>query len=40
LKNVILNWFEQYQKNQLKVASVDIEQYSRRELTRKLAETI
>lgn len=40
LKNVLLNWFEQYQKNQLKVSSVHTNQYSRRELTRKLAEFI
>ncbi|WP_281543034.1 glycosyltransferase family 4 protein [Maribacter aestuarii] len=40
LKNVLLNWFEQYQQNQLAVSSVDINQYSRRELTRKLAEYI
>ena len=40
LKNVLLNWFEQYQKNQLGVSSVYINQYSRRELTRKLAEYI
>ena len=38
LKNVLLNWFEQYQNQQLKVSSVNINQYSRRELTRKLAE--
>ena len=40
LKNVLLNWFEQYQKKQLGVSSVNINQYSRRELTRKLAEYI
>ena len=40
LKNVLLNWFEQYQKKQLGVSSVDTNQYSRRELTRKLAEYI
>lgn len=37
LKNVILNWFETYQKGGLFVSSKGIEQYSRRELTRKLA---
>ena len=40
LKNVLLNWFEQYQKKQLGVSSVNTKQYSRRELTRKLAEYI
>ena len=40
LKNVILDWFTQYQKGELFVTSKDIEQYSRRELTRKLAEYI
>ena len=40
LKNVLLNWFTQYQRKQLKVSSGNIEQYSRRELTRKLAEFI
>lgn len=40
LKNVLLNWFEQYEQNQLAVSSVNINQYSRRELTRKLAEYI
>ena len=40
LKNVLLNWFEQYQKKQLSVSSMHTNQYSRRELTRKLAEYI
>ena len=40
LKNVILDWFTQYQKGELSVSSKDIEQYSRRELTRNLAEYI
>lgn len=40
LKSVILDWFTQYQKGELFVTSKDIEQYSRRELTRKLAEYI
>ncbi len=40
LKNVVLNWFEQYQKGQLSVSSKGIDQYSRRELTRKLAKYI
>jgi len=40
LKNVLLNWFEQYEKKQLSVSSVHTNQYSRRELTRKLAEYI
>lgn len=38
LKNVLLNWFQQYQKQELNVTSVNVAQYSRRELTRKLAE--
>lgn len=40
LKNVLLNWFEQYQNDLLRVASVDTKKYSRRELTRRLAEYI
>lgn len=40
LKNVLLNWFREYQKNQLKVSSVNLNQYSRRELSRKLASYI
>ena len=40
LKNVLLNWFEQYQRNQLKVSSINTNQYSRRELTKKLAELL
>ncbi len=40
LKNVLLNWFEQYQTKQLGVSSVNTNQFSRRELTRKLAEYI
>jgi hypothetical protein len=40
LKNVLLNWFERYQKGQLSVSSKGIDQYSRRELTRKLAKYI
>jgi glycosyltransferase involved in cell wall biosynthesis len=40
LKNVILDWFRQYQNNQLRVSSINTNQYSRRELTRKLAEYI
>ena len=40
LKNVLLNWFEQYKEKQLRASSSDINQYSRRELTRKLAEYI
>ncbi len=40
LKKVLLNWFNQYQQQKLKVSSGNIEQYSRRELTRKLAEFI
>lgn len=40
LKNVLLNWFEQYQNQALQVSSNNTNQYSRRELTRKLAEYI
>ncbi|APQ18574.1 glycosyltransferase family 4 protein [Maribacter hydrothermalis] len=40
LKNVLLNWFSQYQKGELSVSSTTIEHYSRRELTRKLAKYI
>ncbi|MFS4469187.1 glycosyltransferase family 4 protein [Maribacter sp. 2210JD10-5] len=40
LKNVLLNWFEQYQKQALSVSSQNLNQYSRRELTRKLVEYI
>lgn len=37
LKNVILNWFNYYQNGELGVSPKGVEQYSRRELTRKLA---
>lgn len=40
LKNVLLNWFGQYGQDKLGVASVDVNKYSRRELTGKLAEYI
>jgi glycosyltransferase involved in cell wall biosynthesis len=40
LKNVLLNWFHQYEKGALNVSSVHVENYSRRELTRQLAEYI
>lgn len=40
LKNVLLDWFAQYQKNQLQVTSENTNQYSRRELTKKLASYI
>jgi glycosyltransferase involved in cell wall biosynthesis len=40
LKNVLLNWFHQYEKQDLKVSSVHVDKYSRRELTRQLAEFI
>jgi len=40
LKNVLLNWFEQFQKGELFVSSTGIGRYSRWELTRKLAEYI
>ncbi len=37
LKNVLLNWFHQYEKQDLNVSSMHVENYSRRELTRQLA---
>ena len=40
LKNVLLNWFLQYERQALTVSSVHVEDYSRRELTRQLAEYI
>ncbi|WP_324027899.1 glycosyltransferase family 4 protein [Maribacter sp. BPC-D8] len=40
LKNVLLSWFQDYQKGELQISSGSIEQYSRRELTRKLVEYI
>lgn len=40
LKNVLLNWFQDFQKEELQISSGNIEQYSRRELTRKLVEYI
>ena len=40
LKSLLLDWFAQFQKGELSVTSKNIEQYSRRELTRKLAEYI
>ncbi|ASV28775.1 glycosyltransferase [Maribacter cobaltidurans] len=40
LKNVILNWFESYEDQSLTISSQHIEKYSRKELTRQLAEYI
>ncbi|MGF1560225.1 MAG: glycosyltransferase family 4 protein [Flavobacteriaceae bacterium] len=40
LKKTILDWFLRYQRNDLQVTSQNIEKYSRRELTRKLAELL
>ncbi|GMN05376.1 glycosyltransferase family 4 protein [Croceitalea sp. MTPC5] len=40
LKNVLLEWFTAFQKGKLTSGSEAIEKYSRRELTRKLANTI
>lgn len=40
LKNVILEWFKKYKENSLQVSSMNINSYSRRELTKKLAEYI
>ncbi|SIQ75040.1 glycosyltransferase family 4 protein [Maribacter ulvicola] len=40
LKNVLLRWFQDFQKGELQISSGNIGQYSRRELTRKLVEYI
>ncbi|MFS4415660.1 glycosyltransferase [Maribacter sp. 2307ULW6-5] len=40
LKNVLLNWFGQYRKGSLRVASQNVEQYARRELTGQLAQLL
>lgn len=40
LKNVLLDWFKAYKKGALTVNSRNIEKYSRRELTRKLAQNL
>ncbi|PCJ94141.1 MAG: glycosyl transferase family 1 [Flavobacteriaceae bacterium] len=40
LKSVILDWFLKYQQQDLSVTSIHVQQYSRRELTGKLAEYI
>ncbi|MDC6405799.1 MULTISPECIES: glycosyltransferase family 4 protein [Maribacter] len=40
LKKVLLNWFQQFQNNSLKSSATNIERYSRRELTRQLADYI
>ncbi|WP_394972190.1 glycosyltransferase [uncultured Croceitalea sp.] len=40
LKNVLLEWFELYQKNKLQLNSKGIEKYSRKELTQQLANFI
>ncbi len=40
IKKLLLEWFADYQKGKLTVNSVDIEKYSRKELTKKLVETI
>lgn len=40
LKNVLLDWFKAYKKGVLTVNSGNIEKYSRRELTRKLAQNL
>jgi glycosyltransferase involved in cell wall biosynthesis len=37
LKNVLLDWFNKFQNRSLQIKPIHIEQYSRRELTRKLA---
>lgn len=40
IKEVILSWFAEYQKGTLNIESTNIDQYSRRELTRKLSEVL
>lgn len=40
IKDILLQWFEEYRSGQLNVTAKGIEKYSRRELTRKLAEYI
>ncbi|MDT0607402.1 glycosyltransferase family 4 protein [Croceitalea rosinachiae] len=40
LKNVLLEWFEAFQKGELFSNAIGIEKYSRRELTKKLANAI
>ncbi|MEE9364984.1 MAG: glycosyltransferase family 4 protein [Cellulophaga sp.] len=40
LKSVLLEWFTAYQQQNLEVNSVNIDTYSRKELTKKLAENI
>lgn len=40
LKNVLLEWFTAYQKSELLIASENIEKYSRKTLTGKLAEIL
>lgn len=40
LKEILLNWFNDFEHNKLRVNSRNIDQYSRRELTKKLAELL
>ncbi|RRQ48757.1 glycosyl transferase family 1 [Maribacter algicola] len=40
LKSVLLNWFQRYKNNSLKVPAINIERYSRQELTRQFADYI
>ncbi|PIB22948.1 glycosyltransferase family 4 protein [Maribacter sp. 4G9] len=40
LKSVLLNWFQRYKNNSLKVSAINIERYSRQELTRQFADYI
>ncbi|QLG47124.1 glycosyltransferase family 4 protein [Costertonia aggregata] len=40
LKKLLLDWYDQFKKNQLKVNSKGIDTYSRRQLTKKLTEFI
>lgn len=40
LKKVLLNWFQQFQNHSLKSSATNIERYSRRELTKQLADFI
>ena len=40
LKEILLNWFNAFENNELEIDSKNIDKYSRRELTKKLAELL
>ena len=40
LKNVILEWFKQYQENKLQTQSVGVEKYSRKQLAKRLSKLL